>query len=120
MSQITDFLPQLRERPEGVSESDAIAKKYHFNPFASLCDLFETFQDIVEKYMPTEIKTVEPVAAPTVPSAGCFDMGLVSAIHKLCNDEQFEAISELDLYATLNNVIGNFAPSKNGKVKSSV
>ncbi|CDN30766.1 hypothetical protein BN938_0661 [Mucinivorans hirudinis] len=63
----------------------------------------ETFQEIVEKYLPTEIKTVTPVVTPTAPSAGYFDMGLVSAIHKLCNDQQFEAISELDLYATLNN-----------------
>lgn len=128
-----DMVGLFAERPEGVSENDAwdkydtalaqhqllteqlyavyqkhkecnaIAKRYHFNPFASLCDLFETFQDIVGKYLPTEIKTVEPVAAPTAPSAGYFDMGLVSAIHKLCNEEQLEAISELDLYATLNN-----------------
>ena len=84
-------------------ECDAIAKRYHFNPFPSLCDLLETFQEIVEKYLPTEIKTVTPVVTPTVSSAGYFDMGLVSAIHKLCNGEQFEAISELDLYATLNN-----------------
>ena len=88
-------------------ECDAIAKRYHFNPFASLCDLLETFQEIVEKYLPTEIETVTPTVAPvvipTVSSAAYFDMGLVSAIHKLCNDQQFEAISELDLYAMLNN-----------------
>ena len=29
-------------------------------------------------------------------------MSLISAIHKACNDEQFESISELDLYAILN------------------
>ena len=31
-----------------------------------------------------------------------FDMSLISAIHKACNDEQFENISELELYAILN------------------
>lgn len=94
---------QLYEIYQKQKECQEVAKKYHFNPFANLCDLLETFQEIVEKYLPTEMKTVTPTVAPTVPSAGYFDMGLVSAIHKLCNGEQFEAISELDLYATLNN-----------------
>jgi hypothetical protein len=130
------MVSQEAERPEGISDEDAwakyetalaqhqsiteqlhaiyqkqkecqqIAKRYYFNPFASLCDLLETFQEIVEKYLPSEIKTVTPTAAPvvttTVASAGYFNMGLVSAIHKLCNGEQFEDISELDLYAILN------------------
>ena len=97
---------QLYEIYQKQKECQEVAKKYHFNPFANLCDLLETFQEIVEKYLPTEIKTVTPTVAPvipTAPSAGYFDMGLVSAIHKLCNGEQFESISEFDLYAILNN-----------------
>lgn len=55
------------------------------------------------KYLPTEIKIVTPAVVPTVSSVGYFDMGFVSAIHKLCNGEQFQPISELNLYAILNN-----------------
>lgn len=127
------MINQEIERPEGMSDDDAwdkyetalahhqsiteqlqaiyqkqkecqqVAKRYHFNPFARICDLLETFQEIVDKYLPNEIKTVAPIDTPTVPAKAHFDMGLVSAIHKQCNDEQFEPISELDLYITLNN-----------------
>ena len=107
LAQHQSITEQLYTVYQKHKECDAIAKRYHFNPFASLCDLLETFQEIVEKYLPTEIETVTPTVAPvvipTVSSAAYFDMGLVSAIHKLCNDQQFEAISELDLYAMLNN-----------------
>lgn len=131
--EVADMVNQKVERPEGLSDDDAwnrydtvlaqhqsiteqlhavyqkhkecnaIAKRYHFNPFASLCDLLETFQEIVEKYIPSEIKTVTPAVAATIPSAGYFDMGLVSAIHKLCNGEQFKDVTEMELYAILND-----------------
>lgn len=114
LAQHQSITEQLYAAYQKHKECGAIAKRYHFNPFPSLCDLLETFQEIVEKYLPSEIKTVTPTVAPTAPSAGYFDMGLVSAIHKLCNDEQFEAISELDLYATLNNQ----ATSSELKIKS--
>lgn len=98
---------QLYEVYQKHKECDAIAKRYHFNPFASLCDLLETFQEIVEKYLPNEMKTdvaqVIPIVAPTASLTGCFNMGLVSAIHKLCNGTQFEELSELEFYALLNN-----------------
>lgn len=106
LSQHQAITEQLYEIYQKQKECQAVAKRYHFNPFPSLCDLLETFQEIVEKYLPTEIKTVTPPATPVVPAvppAGYFDMGVVSAIHKLCNDEQFESISELDLYSILNN-----------------
>lgn len=98
---------QLYDVYQKHAACNAIAKRYHFNPFASLCDLLETFQEIVGKYLPNEMKTdaaqVIPTVTPTVTPAGYFDMGLVSAIHKLCNGAQFEELSELEFYALLNN-----------------
>lgn len=129
----SSMINQEIERPEGMSDADAwdkyetalahhqsiteqlhainqkqkecqqIAKRYHFNPFASICDLLETFQEIVDKYLPNEVKTVTPIVTPTVPVEVYFDMGIISAIHKRCNGKQFEPISELNLYIMLNN-----------------
>ena len=49
---------------------------------------------MIEKYLPQN---------QTKPQNGTyFDMAIVSAIHKECNDEQFDNISELSFYAVLN------------------
>lgn len=79
---------------EQQKEAENTARKYLDNKFGLLLSLSQTFSDILEKYLP---KT------ETSPQNGAyFDMSLISAIHKACNDEQFESISELDLYAILN------------------
>jgi hypothetical protein len=39
---------------------------------------------------------------PPVTTAPYFDMGIISAVHKECNGQQFEAIAEIDLYNILN------------------
>ena len=70
------------------------AQNYLDNKFRALLSLSQKFSDILEKYMPKNKATVQKGAY--------FDMALVSAIHKKCNGEQFENISELDLYAVLN------------------
>ena len=48
-----------------------------------------------------------PILTPTnetisIQSRIYFDMGLINSIHKECNDEQFEDIAEIELYAHLN------------------
>lgn len=97
---VTVAIYELYKKREGRKVE---AAKYDINPFADICDLCEHFNAIIDKYLPNEIKTVTPAVAPTASSSGYFDMGLVSAIHKLCNGEQFESVSELELYAILNN-----------------
>ncbi|MGL4519382.1 MAG: hypothetical protein ACRCUJ_06835 [Phocaeicola sp.] len=81
-------------------ECNVMAKKYYINPFSDLCDLLEVFQDIVLKYLPSEIK-MEPSQPTTHKSF--FNMDIVSSIYNLCNDEQWVAISELEFYKILNN-----------------
>ncbi|MFA6926027.1 MAG: hypothetical protein WCQ69_03380 [Bacteroidales bacterium] len=70
------------------------AEKYQENCLPKILSLSEKFTAVVEKYLPQN---------QTTPQSGIyFDMSIVSAIHKECNDQQFEDISELDLYAVLN------------------
>ncbi|MDD2285510.1 MAG: hypothetical protein PHQ11_08955 [Paludibacter sp.] len=84
-------LSQLYEQQK---EAENTARKYLDNKFGLLLALSQAFSNILEKYLP---KT------ETTPQNGAyFEMSLISAIHKECNDEQFENISELDLYAVLN------------------
>lgn len=79
---------------EQQKEAENTVRKYLDNKFGLIFSLSQTFSDILEKYL---LKT------ETTPQNGAyFDMSLISAIHKACNDEQFESISELDLYAILN------------------
>lgn len=85
------MLSQLYEQQK---EAENITRKHLDNKFGLLLSLSQTFSDILEKYLPkTEIISQ---------NGAYFDMSLISAIHKACNDEQFENISELDLYAVLN------------------
>lgn len=44
----------------------------------------------------------EKEAATPTPSPTYFPMKLLSAVYEKCNGEQFEAISELDFYASMN------------------
>ena len=70
------------------------AEKYQDNYFPKILTLGEKFTAVVGKYLPQN---------QIIPQNGIyFDMSIVSAIHKECNNEQFEDISELNLYAVLN------------------
>lgn len=59
---------------------------------------------ILEKYMTGQKKKEgeEKEAATPTPSPTYFPMKLLSAVYEKCNGEQFEAISELDFYASMN------------------
>lgn len=85
------ILNNLYEKQEIAKKT---AKKYRENCFLSILSLSQKFGNILEKYIPKEKTDLQ--------SGVYFDMAIVSAIHKECNDEQFEDISELDLYAILN------------------
>lgn len=84
-------LNDLYEKQEVARKT---AKKYQANYFPKILSLSEKFTTIIEKYLPQNQATLQ--------SGIYFDMATVSVIHKECNDEQFEEISELDLYAVLN------------------
>lgn len=130
LCRVVDIIDRKREKPEGVTHDDlwnsyetALAchreivgklhelyqkqaeckeevKKYNINPFGDIFDLCMIFRSILEKYLPSEIPNDEK---KNIPSRAYFNMGLISAIHELCNDKQFEQVSELELYAILNN-----------------
>jgi hypothetical protein len=83
----------LSKLSEQQKEAENTARKYLENEFGLLLSLSQIFSDILEKYLPKTETTLQ--------TGAYFDMPLISAIHKACNDEQFENISELDLYAVL-------------------
>lgn len=85
---------KLQELYEKQKEAEKTALEYSENCFSNVLSLSKKFIIIVEKYLPKK--------QPTPQSGIYFNMAIVSAIHKECNDEQFEYISELDLYSVLN------------------
>lgn len=90
---------KLQKLYEKQKEAEKTALEYSENCFSNVLLLSEKFIIIVEKYLPKK---------QVIPQSGIyFDMALVSAIHKECNDEQFEDIPELDFYATLNLLPSN-------------
>lgn len=70
------------------------AEKYQDNYIPKILSLSEKLTVVIGKYLPQNQTILQ--------SGNYFDMAVVSAIHKECNDEQFEDISELDLYVILN------------------
>ena len=58
---------------------------------------------ILEKYL-TDQKEGEEKETATTPTSqpAYFPMKLLSVIYEKCNGEQFEAVSELDFYASMN------------------
>lgn len=88
------------------SDASWIGKKY----YSDIYNISLSFASIIENYFPTDENKMEEehdkgIGKDTtldLQQGYYFDMAIVSAIHKECNDEQFEDISELDLYAVLN------------------
>lgn len=95
-----EIVSKLHELYQKQAECKEEAKKYDINPFGDIFDLCMIFRSILEKYLPTETPNDEK---KNIPQKSYFNMGLVSAIHELSNDKQFDEISELELYAILNN-----------------
>lgn len=84
----------LNELYEKQKVARKTAEKYQGNYFPKILTLSKRFKAVIEKYLPQN---------QTKPQNGTyFDMAIVSAIHKECNDEQFDNISELSFYAVLN------------------
>ncbi|MFR9553195.1 MAG: hypothetical protein SNH35_03005 [Rikenellaceae bacterium] len=77
------------------------AIKYATNIFTRIYDLASDMLNIVNGYIaqPTQPKESARIGGN---ATTYFDMGLISAIHKLCNDNQFDDISEVDFFAFLN------------------
>lgn len=78
------------------------------NRCGDICRLGGSLLAILEKYMTgqkrkkgEENEISVPGTAPINPPA-YFPMKLLSAIHEICNGEQFEGIPELDFYAGMN------------------
>lgn len=75
------------------------------NHCGDICRLSGSLLAILEKYLTDQKKKEgeekEAVTAQTTPPT-YFPMKLLSAVYEKCNGEQFEAISELDFYASMN------------------
>lgn len=82
------------------------------NRFKDVCKLGSNLLAILDKYMTDQKrkKTDVPDVSATVHNSDTtsksqsayFPMKLVSAVHEVCNGEQFEDISETDFYANMN------------------
>lgn len=95
-----EIVGKLHELYQKQPECKEEAKKYDINPFGNIFDLCMIFKNILEKYLPAETKSDEK---KNISPKSYFSMGLISEIHQLCNGQLFEEISELELYAILNN-----------------
>lgn len=73
------------------------------NRCGDICRLGGSLLAILEKYL-TDQKEGEEKEAATTPTSqpAYFPMKLLSAVYERCNGEQFEAVSELDFYASMN------------------
>lgn len=60
------------------------------------------FLAVFDSYFPPEKEKEHKEIRPAVKPGAYFDMYLVSRIHRICNNIQFENMTELDLYAILN------------------
>lgn len=78
------------------------------NRFKDISELGSSLLSILEKYVADQKKKEEGkanvIASEPVPTnqPAYFSMKLASAIHEICNGEQFEDIPEMDFYASLN------------------
>ena len=78
------------------------------NRCGDICRLGGSLLAILEKYLTDQKKKEgeekEMSASGTTPASppAYFPMRLLSAIYEKCNGEQFEAVSELDFYASMN------------------
>lgn len=82
------------------------------NRFKDICELGGNLLAILEKYMTdqkrkeTDVPDVSAIVhnSDIIPKSqsAYFPMKLVSAVHEVCNGEQFEDISETDFYANMN------------------
>ena len=73
------------------------------NRCGDICRLGGSLLAILEKYL-TDQKEGEEKETATTPTSqpAYFPMKLLSVIYEKCNGEQFEAVSELDFYASMN------------------
>lgn len=94
-----EIVGKLHELYRKQAECKEEVKKYDINPFGDIFDLCMIFRSIHEKYLASDTPNDEK---KNISQKSYFNMGLVSVIHELCNDKQFEQISE-ELYANLNN-----------------
>ncbi|MCE9424806.1 hypothetical protein K0H28_21550, partial [Bacteroides fragilis] len=75
------------------------------NRCGDICRLGGSLLAILEKYLTDQKKKEgEEKEAATTPTSqpAYFPMKLLSAVYERCNGEQFEAVSELDFYASMN------------------
>lgn len=73
------------------------------NRFNDIYKLGNSLLFVLEKYKADE-REERDTDAETTPmnTSTCFSMKLLSAIHEVCNGEQFEGIPETDFYAAMN------------------
>lgn len=98
---------KLRELYDIQRKAQLEAAKCTDSRFKDIAELGSNILSIIEKYTTSQKKKEKTgseasnnKANATLPTY--FTMKLVSAIHEICNSQQFENISELDFYANLN------------------
>lgn len=74
------------------------------NYYLPINELSRSFISILDAYFPVETKNQEGAIDPhiKIKEGVYFDMSLIAPIHKVCNNIQFENLSEIDFYAQLN------------------
>lgn len=89
------------EKTEYARSNDWASTNYYY----LIYDLSKSYIGMIHHYFPNPAKTVKEENYPQQAESQenrYFNMKLISSIHEICNNEQFEEISELEMYANLN------------------
>lgn len=105
------LIKKLNERYDSYFEDLELQEVYEVKVFYLIYYLMLSLELVASKYAPKEVfeqhlGRVERIGFEQGTGAGepvHFDMTLISAIYNICNKEQFEEISEIEFYKSINN-----------------
>ncbi len=105
------LIEELNGRYENYFEDLKLQDIYDVKIFYLLNILMVSIELIVSKYAPEDVFTQHLDSMKEAQSDGetytnepaLFDMNIISSAYNICNNEQFEEISELDFYHEINN-----------------
>ena len=109
------LIENLNERYKSYFDDLKLQENYEVKIFYLLYYFMLSLELIVHKYAPSDVweEHLEKVKKANlhkdnkseagIEEPAYFDMTLVSKIYNICNNEQFEDISEIDFYKSINN-----------------
>lgn len=105
------LIEELNRRYEGYFEDLKLQDIYDVKIFYLLNTLMVSIELVLSKYAPKDLfakhvdrmKRAQSDRDTGMEEPALFDMNTISSAYNICNNEQFEEISELDFYHEINN-----------------